>query len=121
MMSQKFKFLRNECVTSSWVLINILNVYDKRGIEFFFKSWEEISALKERPTTISELHKEIVPICVIIKSTPNFLMKLSESELLDNLKTSLSSKGLNKIMEIEDEINFDLDSFIQDVLFLCNN
>ena len=121
MMSKKFKFLRNEAVKSSWVMINIINIYDNRGIENFSKSWEEILSIVERPTTLSDLQRDIIPICVIIKSTSNFLLKLNENELIENLKKLITSKGITKIMEIDDDTNFDADSFIQDIIFLCNN
>jgi hypothetical protein len=119
-MSKKFKYLRNEAVNSCNILINLINIFDKRGVENFLKSWEEIPYLLERPSTVSELKHNFTPICVILKSTPNFLLKLNEKNIILDFKKSLSSIGLTKIMEVDDEAVFDTDSFIQDIIYLCN-
>jgi hypothetical protein len=119
-MSKKFKYLRNEAVISCNVLINLINIYDKRGLENFLKSWEEIPYLFERPTTVSELNLSFTPICVILKSTQNFLLKLNEKNIILDFKKSLLSIGLSKIMEVEDEAHLDTDSFLQDIIYLCN-
>ncbi len=47
-------------------------------------------------------------ICVLLKITNNFLIKISEKTIIENIRRDFNNMGIKKLIEIEEEnINFD--------------
>jgi hypothetical protein len=124
-LSKKFKFLRNEAISSSEVLISIINIFDKRGVENFIKNFEEIrqqalqnqQGLGQQNSLNTSSTKQI---CILIKSTSNFLAKITEKQVLENIKLELGNLGIKKFLEVEDESSLDLDSIINEIISITS-
>lgn len=124
LLSKKFKFLRNETIFSSQILISIINIFDKRGVENLIKIFEEIrqESLKSQKVSKNSSNNSTKQFCILVKSTPNFLSKLTESYVLENIKLEIGNLGINNFLEIEDESSLDVDSIINEViLFTLKN
>lgn len=124
LLSKKFKFLRNETIFSSQILISIINIFDKRGVENLIKIFEEIrqESLKSHKVSQNSSNNSTKHFCILVKSTPNFLSKLTESYLLENIKLEIGNLGIKNFLEIEDESSLDVDSIINEViLFTLKN
>jgi hypothetical protein len=124
-LSKKFKFLRNEAISSSEVLISIINIFDKRGVENFIKNFEEIrqQALQNQQGQGQQNSlntSSTKQICILIKSTSNFLAKITEKQVLENIKLELGNLGIKKFLEVEDESSLDLDSIINEIISITS-
>lgn len=113
LLSKKFKYLRNEAVVNSEKLVLVLNVYDKRGIENFKSINEEIKTALSKKKEITN----VTTICILLKITSNFLLKINEKKVLENLKKDLINLGIKNIIELEEENIKDINSLIEEIIF----
>lgn len=102
LVSKKFSYLKNQSIADSQILLFVLNIFDKKSVENLKKIFEDISqnqSLKFQGKIIKFL---------IIKSTDNFLLKLSEDTYIKNIKKDLEelTKSYNiNTEQIEIEID----------------
>lgn len=109
-MSKKFKYLKEEAISSSDYLIIIINIFDKHCLENLKAFIEEYSVDQEvanKPTEERDLDYESPQIStivnkklriVLIKSTNNFLLKLTENTAMATMKKNVE-EVLSKVKE----------------------
>ena len=104
------------------VLILVINIFDKRALENFNKNFDELKlqinnrVLSNNLTNSFYKKKESNLICLLLKSTSNFLAKITEKQNLENLKLEISNLGIKNYIEIEDETLFDIECLINDII-----
>jgi hypothetical protein len=120
LLSKKFKFLRNETINSSGILVSIINIFDKRGLDNFIKNFEEIreQSIQSQKVSQNSSINSAIQICILIKSTSNFLAKLTESYVLDNIKLEIGNLGIKNFLEVEDESSLDIESIINEIIHI---
>ncbi len=114
MLTSKFKYLKTEACNLSDVIVLILNIFDKKGLDNFKKTFAEKDSAFENNNSSK---KSIVTI--LLKSTSNFLIKISENKILENFKSEIEPFNLgNKFIEIEEPSTLDTDKILNEIIRL---
>jgi len=116
MLSSKFKYLKTEACNLSDVIVLVLNIYDKKALENFKMTFAEVKTTLEDSNSSK---KQI--ITVLLKSTSNFLLKISENKIIENFKSEIEPFNLcNKMIEIEEPTSLDKEKIFKEIINLSN-
>lgn len=89
LLGRKFRYLKNESFSFGEILVIIINIYDKKYLEYLKIIIDEIGKKLDNEGKKSEINKKIV--FLIIKSSNNFLLKLTENSALITAKEEISN------------------------------
>ena len=89
LLGRKFRYLKNESFSFGEILVIIINIYDKKYFEYLKIIIDEIGKKLDNEGKNSEINKKIV--FLIIKSSNNFLLKLTENSALITAKEEISN------------------------------
>ncbi len=89
LLGKKFRYLKNECFSFGDILVIIINIYDKKYLEYLKVIIDELTKKLDNEGKNSEINKKIV--FLIIKTSNNFLLKLTENSALITAKQEISN------------------------------
>ena len=89
LLGRKFRYLKNECLSFGEILVIIINIYDKRYLEYLKIIIDELAKKLDNEGKNTEINKKIV--LLIIKTSNNFLLKLTENSALITAKEEISN------------------------------
>ena len=89
LLGRKFRYLKNECLSFGEILVIIINIYDKRYLEYLKIIIDELAKKLDNEGKNTEINKKIV--FLIIKTSNNFLLKLTENSALITAKEEISN------------------------------
>ena len=89
LLGRKFRYLKNECLSFGEILVIIINIYDKRYLEYLKVIIDESAKKSDNEGKNTEINKKIV--FLIIKTSNNFLLKLTENSALITAKEEISN------------------------------
>lgn len=89
LLGKKFRYLKNECFSFGDILVIIINIYDKKYLEYLKVIIDELTKKLDNEGKNSEINKKIV--FLIIKTSNNFLLKLTENSALITAKEEISN------------------------------
>ena len=89
LLGKKFRYLKNECLSFGEILVIIINIYDKRYLEYLKIIIDELAKKLDNEGKNTEINKKIV--FLIIKTSNNFLLKLTENSALITAKEEISN------------------------------
>lgn len=115
LLTKKFKYLRNEAVLSADKLIFVVNIFDKRGIDNFKLVYDD--AIKQKNNLNSNSQKKSEVICIMLKITSNFLIKINEAQISENIKKELYQLGIKNYIELEEENITNINSLLNEFIF----
>ena len=122
LLGRKFRYLKNECLSFGEILVIIINIYDKRYLEYLKISSDELAKKSDNEGKNTEINKKIV--FLIIKTSNNFLLKLTENSALITAKEEISNLfnniNLFNPKDIDIDINDidDSNNLISDIISL---
>jgi hypothetical protein len=116
LMSKKFKYLRTEAIFFADVIIILINIFDKRGVENIKTLVEEVHTSLNNLNNSSSSNKKKKLLALLLKNTNNFLEKLREGQILNNVKKELSNANITNYIELEEDYSNDLDSLTMSLL-----
>ena len=89
LLGKKFRYLKNECFSFGEILVIIINIYDKKYLEYLKVIVDELTKKLDNEGKNLEINKKIV--FLIIKTSNNFLLKLTENSALITAKEEISN------------------------------
>jgi hypothetical protein len=89
LLGRKFRYLKNECLSFGEILVIIINIYDKRYLKYLKIIIDELDKKLDNKGKNTEINKKIV--FLIIKTSNNFLLKLTENSALITAKEEISN------------------------------
>ena len=89
LLGRKFRYLKNECLSFGEILVIIINIYDKRYLEYLKVIIDESAKKSDNEGKNTEINKKIV--FLFIKTSNNFLLKLTENSALKTAKEEISN------------------------------
>ena len=89
LLGRKFRYLKNECLSFGEILVIIINIYDKRYLKYLKIIIDELAKKLDNEGKNTEINKKIV--FLIIKTSNNFLLKLTENSALITAKEEISN------------------------------
>jgi len=89
LLGRKFRYLKNECLSFGEILVIIINIYDKRYLEYLKVIIDESAKKSDNEGKNTEINKKIV--FLFIKTSNNFLLKLTENSALITAKEEISN------------------------------
>jgi hypothetical protein len=112
-VAKKFKYIRNEAITTADKILVVVNIYDQRGIENIKETINEIQTLIEN----TKLNFKDDFITMFIKGTNNILAKMNEKSIFDLARQKIQETTIQKYIEIEENDVYDLESILSDIIY----